>query len=152
MCPTVLAQLHDDRSASADGVTTLLAVAIVLGSAMLWIGIPVGGLWLAGELTTTAQDFLFATLGGIPLAMIASAWLLYRVNDRYERSRAQQGGPGRRRSAWLVSSSDERSRMRRARAPRALIDVAMTISATAALILMAVWFFFYSEMWLVNPL
>jgi len=130
----------------------LLGVAIVLGSAALWIGIPFGGLWLAGELTTTAQGFLFATLGGIPLAMTAFAWLLYRVNDMYERSRGADGPSGHRRSAWLVSSSEERNRVRRARAPRALIDVAMTLSATAALVLMAIWFFFFSEMWLVNPL
>jgi hypothetical protein len=133
-------------------VTALLGVAIVLGSAALWIGIPFGGLWLAGELTTTAQGFLFATLGGIPLAMTAFAWLLYRVNDRYERSRGAEAVGGHSRSAWLVSSSEERNRVRRARAPRALIDVAMTVSATAALVLMAIWFFFFSEMWLVNPL
>ena len=129
----------------------VLGAAVVLGSAALWIGIPFGGLWLAGELTNTAQGFLFATLGGIPLAMAASAWLLYRVNSLYERSRAAPGGEGRRHSAWLVSSSDERNRVRRARAPRPLIEVAMTISATTALILMAIWFFFYSQMWLVNP-
>jgi hypothetical protein len=148
----VLAQLHDDRTPLAGAVTALLGVAIVLGSAALWIGIPFGGLWLAGELTTTAQGFLFATLGGIPLAMTAFAWLLYRVNDRYERSRGAGAASGHRRSAWLVSSSEERNRVRRARAPRALIDVAMTVSATAALVLMAIWFFFFSEMWLVNPL
>jgi hypothetical protein len=148
----VLAQIDEPRSSLADAVTAVLAVAIVLGSAALWIGIPFGGLWLAGELTSTAQGFLFATLGGIPLAMTASAWLLYRVNDLYERSRGTAGGAGRRRSAWLVSSSDERNRARRARAPRALIDVAMTVSATTALILMAIWFFFYSQMWLVNPM
>jgi hypothetical protein len=148
----VLTQLHDDRSSAPEAVTAVLAVAIVLGSAALWIGIPLGGLWLAGELTSTAQGFLFATLGGIPLAMTASAWLLYRVNALYERSRGAQGGSGRRRSAWLVASSDERSRVRRARASRPLLDVAMTVSATTALILMAIWFFFYSQMWLVNPL
>jgi len=147
----VLTQLQDERGSVADPVTGLLAVAIVLGSAGLWIGIPFGGLWLAGELTTTAQGFLFATLGGIPLTMTAAAWLLYRVNDLYERSRGPQNGGGRRRSAWLVASSDERSRARRDRAPRPLIDVAMTISATIALVLMAIWFFFYSQMWLVNP-
>jgi hypothetical protein len=136
----------------ADAVTGLLATAVVLGSAALWIGIPFGGLWLAGELTSTAQGFLFATLGGIPLAMTASAWMLYRVNDLYERSRGPAAGAGRHRSAWLVSSSDERNRARRARAPRPLIDVAMTISAAAALVIMAIWFFFYSQMWLVNPL
>ena len=148
----MLAQIDEPRSSLADAVTAVLAVAIVLGSAALWIGIPFGGLWLAGELTTTAQGFLFATLGGIPLAMTASAWLLYRVNDLYERSRGAAGGAGRRRSAWLVSSSDERNRARRARAPRPLIDIAMTVSATTALVLMAIWFFFYSQMLLVNPM
>jgi hypothetical protein len=147
----VLARLHEERGSLADAVTAVLAVAVVLGSAALWIGIPFGGLWLAGELTSTAQGFLFATLGGIPLAMTASAWLLYRVNDLYERSRGTEDGGGRRRSAWLVSSSDERNRLRRARAPRPLIDVAMTVSASTALVLMAIWFFFYSQMWLVNP-
>ena len=148
----MLTQLHDDRSSLSEAVTGVIAVAVVLGSAAMWIGIPLGGLWLAGELTSTAQGFLFATLGGIPLAMTASAWLLYRLNALYERSRGVPGGRERRRSAWLVASSDERSRVRRARAPRALIDVAMTVSATTALILMAIWFFFYSQMWLVNPL
>ena len=148
----MLARLHEGRDSLADAVTAVLAVAVVLGSAALWIGIPFGGLWLAGELTSTAQGFLFATLGGIPLAMTASAWLLYRVSDLYERSRGTEDGGGRRRSAWLVSSSDERNRLRRARAPRALIDVAMTVSASTALVLMAIWFFFYSQMWLVNPM
>ena len=148
----MLARIHEERGSLADAMTAVLAVAVVLGSAALWIGIPFGGLWLAGELTSTAQGFLFATLGGIPLAMTASAWLLYRVNDLYERSRGTEDGGGRRRSAWLVSSSDERNRLRRARAPRPLIDVAMTVSASAALVLMAIWFFFYSQMWLVNPM
>jgi hypothetical protein len=148
----VLARLHEERGALADAITAVLGIAVVLGSVALWIGIPFGGLWLAGELTSTAQGFLFATLGGIPLAMTASAWLLYRVNDLYERSRGTKDGGGRRRSAWLVSSSDERNRLRRARAPRALIDVAMTVSASTALVLLAIWFFFYSQMWLVNPM
>src|SRR5215213_799 len=107
----MLAHARDDRSSRADALTALLAVAVVLGSAALWIGIPFGGLWLAGELTTTAQGFLFATLGGIPLAMTAFAWALYRLNDRYERSRGVDAAGGHRRSAWLVSSSDERSRV-----------------------------------------
>lgn len=135
-------------------VTATLAAAIVVGSAVLWIGIPFAGLWLAGRFTTTAQGFLFAALGGIPLAMIGFGWVLYRVNSLYLRWRGpdEGEGEGRSRSAWLVSLSDERERSRRARAPRALIDMAMTISLTIALVLMAIWFFFLSKMWLVNPL
>jgi hypothetical protein len=122
-----------------------VAVALVAGSAFVWIGVPVLGLWLAGELTTTTQEFLFATLGGIPPAMVGFGWLLYRLNGFYERLR---GGPGQSaspRAAWLVSLSDERGRLRRARAPRPLIDIAMTTSAVAALVLMAIWFFFLAE-------
>jgi hypothetical protein len=147
----VLAQSHDRRE-MVSIVRPFLALCIVVGSAALWIGIPFGGFWLAGKLTTTAQGFLFATLGGIPLAMTAFGWLLYRVNDAYERRRGEGHAPAPRRSAWLVASTEERNRIRRARAPRALIDVAMTISATVALVLMAVWFFFFSQMWLVNPI
>jgi hypothetical protein len=133
-------------------LSALLAMAIVLGSLMLWIGIPLFGMWLAGELTTSATGFLFAALGGIPLAMIAFGWLLYRVNDLYVRVHGQRGADERRHSAWLVSLSDERDRDRRARAPRPLIDVAMWVSAWTAVLLLAIWFFFFSKMWLVNPL
>ncbi|HEY7455493.1 MAG TPA: hypothetical protein VH683_13060 [Thermoleophilaceae bacterium] len=144
---------HLDRRDELDGiVTALLAVAIVAGSAVLWIGIPVLGLWLAGEFTTTATAFLFATLGGIPLAMVGFGWVLYRVNALYMRRLGPEPGYGRQPSAWRVSLSDERGRSRRARAPRRLIDVAMTASLCTALVLMAIWFFFFSRMWLVNPL
>ena len=51
-----------------------------------------------------------------------------------------------------MSLSDERGRARRDRAPRQLIDVAMTTSLAIALVLMAIWFFFLSKLWLVNPL
>jgi hypothetical protein len=126
-------------------IAAFLAIAIVLGSAFLWIGIPFGGLWLAGEVTASRQGFLFFVLASIPLAMAGFGWLLYRVNDLYVRLRGgPPAAPGR--SAWLVSQSDERAKLRRKRAPRPLIDVAMTVSAVTALVLMFVWFFFLAEM------
>ena len=115
----------------------------------MWIGIPLDGLWLAGELLQRGAGLPVCALGGIPLAMTASAWLLPGERPLRAQPRALQAGPG---SIGLTSSpSDERSHVRRARAPRPLIDVAMTVSATTALILMAIWFFFFSQMWLVNP-
>ena len=76
--------------------------------------------------------------------MVAFGWLLYRVNALYEQMLGAPEGPPAR-SAWLVSSSDERRALRRARGPRTLLDVSMTASAVAALMLMAVWFFFLAE-------
>ena len=119
-----------------------LALLVVLGSAFLWIGIPVLGFWLVGELTTTPQGFLLIALGGIPTAMVGFGWLLYRLNGLYETTRGGEPVAPSPRAAWLRSFSDERAGARRARAPRRLIDVAMTVSAVAAMVFFAIWFLF----------
>ena len=141
----------DRRDILGAVVTAALAAAIVLGSAVLWIGIPLVGLWIGGRLTTRGEDFLLVTLAGIPVAMVGFGWLLYRLNAVYERWRGPGDAAGRDHSAWLISLSDERGRSRRDRAPRRLIDVAMTTSLAIALVLMTIWFFFLSKLWLVNP-
>jgi hypothetical protein len=127
-----------------------LATCLVLGSGFLWIGIPWAGFWLAGSLTSNNEGFLFAALGGVPLAMVVFGWLLYRINDLYEGLRGGDRRAAVSRASWLVASSDERNKARRARAPRRLIDLAMTISAVTALVLMLVWFFFFAHMFLVS--
>ena len=142
-----MADAHDmlQRFAAA-----ALGATIVLGSAFLWIGIPWGGFWLAGSLTSTNEGFLFAALGGVPLAMVGFGWLLYRLNDIYENLRGGDRRAAVGRASWLIASSDERSKLRRARVPRQLIDVAMTASAITALVLLLVWFFFFAHMFLVS--
>ena len=123
-----------------------LAFAIVFGSLFLWIGAPVLGMWVAGQVTTSSVGFLFATLGGIPLTMIATGFAIYRLNALYEDIRPGERSAPRGRSAWNVSLSEERAGERRARAARPLVDVAMTASAVTALVLLLVWFFFIAEM------
>ena len=119
-----------------------LAAGVVAGSVTLWIGLPVLGMWVAGELTSSAEEFLLVILLAIPSSMVLFGWLLYRMNAVYERLHRQPGGGQAPRAAWLVASSDERGALRRARAPRRLIDLAMTASAWAAVVLLAIWFFF----------
>jgi hypothetical protein len=130
---------------------TCLALVIITGSAGLWIGVPLLGFWAGGQLTSSAEGFLFFVLGGVPLAMVLVGWALYRVNGLYEGLRGSEREADVP-SAWLTSVSEERAEYRRRRGPRPLIDVAMTASAVTALVLMVVWFFFLAEMRLVNPL
>ena len=47
----------------------------------------------------------------MPLAMVGFGWLLFRLNALYEHLHGARGPPAR--SAWLVSSSDERGPLRR---------------------------------------
>jgi hypothetical protein len=126
-------------------VTGLLAVTIVLGSVLVWIGVPVAGFWAAGRITGGGVSAILAALIAIPLAMAGVGWLLYRASARYE---ALRGGDQRRRGppAWRVSLSDERAGERRRAGGRPLIDVAMTLSATAALLVLTIWFFFFAEL------
>ena len=137
-----------DRLARTFGAA-LVGAVLVLGCGLMWIGVPAAMLWLAGEITATPQMFLFVVLLGTPLAMVALGLLLVRLNGYYEFLHGD-APRSRGRSAWLVSSSDERSKLRRARAPRGLLDVAMTVSALTALLGFMFWFFVLAEQKLVS--
>jgi hypothetical protein len=122
-----------------------LAVVIVLGSALLWIGMPIAVLWLAGRITTDALTAVLFALLAVPATMVALGWVLYRAGARYERLR---GGESRGPSApaWRSSLGEERASERRRKGGRTLIDVAMTASAVTALVVMVVWFFVFAEL------
>ena len=131
-------------------VAAALAVVIVVGSAMVWIGVPLAGLWLAGRVTTDALTAVLFALLAIPTTMVGLGWLLYRAGARYERLR----GTERRSSSppsWRSSLGEERASDRRRKGGRPLIDIAMTASLITALIVMAIWFFFYAQSMLVSP-
>jgi hypothetical protein len=120
-----------------------LAAVIVVGSLVLWIGVPYGSFWLAARVTSDSVRGVLFALVAIPVAMAGGAWALYRVNSVYEGLR---GEPARRASppAWRQSLGERRD-VRRANPPR-LIDITMTGSAIAALVLLFVWFFFFADM------
>jgi hypothetical protein len=122
-----------------------LAALIVIGSVVLWIGVPVGGFWLAGHVTSDAVGAVLIALLAVPATMVAFGWVLYRIGALYEAMRGAEAAP-RGPPAWRMSLGEERAVMRRTRGGRPLIDVAMTCSAVAALVVMAVWFFFFSEL------
>jgi hypothetical protein len=125
--------------------TACLAVVIVVGSALLWVGVPAGGLWLVGRVTSDALTAVLFALLAIPVAMVVVGWGLYHANARYE---ALHGGATRRRSppAWRTSLGEERGSTRRAMGGRSLIDVSMTVSACLALLVLTIWFFFFAEL------
>jgi hypothetical protein len=122
-----------------------LAVVIVLGSALLWIGVPVAGFWVAGRITSDALTALMFALLAIPTTMAALSWLLYRASARYETLRGAESR-GASPPAWRSSLGEERPSERLRKGGRPLIDVAMTVSAITAIVVLFVWFFFFAEM------
>jgi hypothetical protein len=124
-------------------IVAALAVVIVLGSALVWIGVPVAGLWVAGRITTDPLRFVMFSLLAIPTTMVALGWLLYRAGAHYERLRGTERR-GASPPSWRSSLSEERASDRRRKGARPLIDISMTASAVTALVVMVIWFFFYA--------
>jgi hypothetical protein len=122
-----------------------LAVVIVVGSALVWIGVPVAGFWLAARVARDGVTAVLLALIAIPPAMAGAGWLLARVGARYELLR---GGEERRRGppSWRMSLSEERASERRRAGGRRLVDVSMSVSAIAALVVLTIWFFFFAEL------
>jgi hypothetical protein len=121
----------------------VLALVIVVGSLITWIGIPLFWVWIAGQLIDEYPSIYLLALAACPLTMILWGWLLYRVNAIYlALSPPPEAAPGVQRSAWLGSLSGDRKPRRR---QATLLDASMIVSVIIALTAMAVWFFVFAH-------
>jgi hypothetical protein len=129
----------------AAGRALLAAVLIALMaifSVVLWLGIPVGWLYLASRIARSSQPSMgpyVLVLVGIPASMVVVGKLLSRLNRTY--GTVTGAAPtGRTRSAWLKSLRGERDAPR----PRTILDVVMVWSVAVALVCFAIWFFVFA--------
>ena len=118
----------------------LLGAALVLGSLVMWIGIPVGWLWFVSHLSSEYPNVWALAVFGCPLTMAAWTLVLARLNGAYLRATGTH--PEQQHAAWLHSMSGERAPHRPA---RTLLDVSMTVSVILALLSLAIWFFFFAS-------
>jgi hypothetical protein len=123
-------------------LAALLIVLMAIGSIVLWLGIPVGWLYLASRIARSSQPSMgpyLLILVGIPASMIVVGKLLTRLNRTYG---AVTGAPpaARSRSAWMKSLRGERDSGR----PRTMLDVVMVWSVALALACFAIWFFAFA--------
>jgi hypothetical protein len=127
------------------GRRALAAVLIVLmavGSVLLWLGIPVGWLYLVSRLVKSSQPSMgpyVLLLVGIPASMVVVGKGLSRLNRAYA-SLMGAAPANRMRSSWMKSMRDERDSGR----PRSVLDVVMVWSVALALLCFGVWFFAFA--------
>jgi hypothetical protein len=116
---------------------------MVIGSLMLWIGIPVGWLWLGSQLSSESQQstlgIYLVVLAGIAVSMVITAKALTKLNGLYGRVTGE--APEMRvRAPWHRSMRGEEDH----RPPRQILDVVMVVSVGAAGLTLAVWFFLFA--------
>jgi hypothetical protein len=123
-------------------LAALLVALMAIGSVVLWLGIPVGWLYLASRIVKSSQPSLgpyVLVLVGIPVSMIVVGKALSRLNRAYGDVTGTTP-TGRMRNPWMRSLRGERDSGR----PRTVLDVVMVWSVALALLSLAIWFFVFA--------
>jgi hypothetical protein len=121
---------------------SLLIGLMAVGSVLLWIGVPVGWLYLASQLTDSSQPAMgpyVLVLVGIPVTMVAVGKGLAALDRTYGRVT----GTARRTRAqapWHRSLRGDRQPVRAG----SVLDVVMVLSVGLAIVCLAVWFFLFA--------
>jgi hypothetical protein len=120
-----------------------LIVAMALGSVALWIGSPIGWLWIASQMQTDSKGAGFGpylvVLVGIAVTAVVLAKGLQRLNRLYGVV-AGDDEPVRIVLPWHRSLRGENE----GKAPRTVLDVVMVISVASGVVAMTIWFFFFA--------
>ncbi len=126
----------------AGPVTRIAIIALMAtGSVAMWIGVPLGLLYAVSRMVKTTQPSLgpyMIILFGVPIGMTIIGKGLGAL-DRYYQRRTQALS-GHYRPGWLKSMRGER----RTASHWTVLDIVMIASVATALLVMAIWFFFFA--------
>ncbi len=120
-----------------------LIALMAIGSVMMWIGAPVGWIYVAAQVSGTAQVSMSAIvviLIGIPTTMYFIGKGLGRLNGLYGELTGTTNEV-QIRAPWMRSMRDERDLHR----PRTVLDVVMVVSVAIAGSAFGIWFMFFAE-------
>jgi hypothetical protein len=115
---------------------------MAVGSVLMWLGVPVGLVYLASRLAdspTPSMGPYLLILIGLPVGMIAVGKVLGALDRYHGRITGLDDGKPQQ-AAWMKSMRGERERRRR----RSVLDVVMMVSVGVALVLSAIWFFAFA--------
>jgi hypothetical protein len=126
--------------------TGLAKIALIglmaFGSIFLWIGIPVGWLWIGSQMQSDSGQasfgLYFGVLAGIIVSMVVIGKLLWSLNGVYVRLTGSE--VVRVRMPWHRSLRGEDE----GRQPRQILDVVMVISVMSAGFVFLLWFMFFA--------
>ena len=117
----------------------VLVLFMAVGSVIMWIGVPLGLIYLASRVadsaTPGAGPYLLVFIG-LPIGMAIVGKCLGTL-DRLHGRLIGRGADGPRQASWMRSMRGERVSTRRG----GVLDQVMIISVGIALVALAIWFF-----------
>jgi hypothetical protein len=133
----------------ATPVALALILLMAVGSVFLWIGIPVGWIYLVSRMVSSSQPSLgpyVLLIFAIPLSMALFGKLLFGLDRIYARVTRQESEV-RFRAPWLKSMRGERETRRRL----TVLEMTMIVSVSIALVAFAIWFFGFAGSSMPGP-
>lgn len=130
------------RTAAAMPAAAFLILLMAIGSVILWVGIPIGWLFLASRLVETSQPTLgpyILIIFGIPITMFVFGKLLFKLDRVFERVTGRTSETDFR-PPWLRSMRGERTVRRRV----TVLEGVMVVSVGIALLAFGIWFFLFA--------
>ncbi len=115
-----------------------IAMLMILGALMLWLGNPVIWLWIGSQVTSSQAPGFgpYMLVGtGILASTVAVSMLLARLSRAYERV-SGRAATVRVRLPWLRSLRDERSHGTEV----TVLDLILVSTALTAILVLVVWF------------
>ncbi len=130
------------RTIAAAPAALFLILLMAVGSVVLWIGIPVGWLYLASLMVDTSQPTLgpyILIIFGIPITMMVFGKALFTLDRAFERV-SGRASETEFRAPWLKSMRAERTSSRRL----TVLEGVMIVSVSLALLCFGAWFFLFA--------
>ena len=123
-------------------ISLFLIALMAIGSVVMWIGVPVGLIYLASRLADSSKPSMgpyVLILVGLVVGMMAVGKLLGALDRYHGRITGLDDGKPEQ-AAWMKSMRGDRERKRR----RSVLDSVMMISVGVALLLFGIWFFAFA--------
>jgi hypothetical protein len=123
-------------------VSLFLIALMAIGSVVMWIGVPVGLIYLASRLADSSKPSMgpyVLILVGLVVGMMAVGKLLGALDRYHGRITGLDDGKPEQ-AAWMKSMRGDRERKRR----RSVLDSVMIVSVGVALLLFGIWFFAFA--------
>ena len=130
------------RTIAAAPAAAFLILLMAVGSVILWLGIPIGWLYLASQMVNTSQPTLgpyILILFGIPITMFLFGKALFTLDRVFERVTGREAIT-EFRPPWLRSMRGERTVSRR----MTVLEGVMIVSVSLALLCFGLWFFIFA--------
>ena len=118
----------------------MLVLMMAVGSVLMWIGVPLGLIYLASQIADSSRPgagpYLLVLIG-LPVGMAIVGKCLGYLDRLHGRLTGRRDDDLRRTATWLRSMRGERASIRRG----GVLDQVMIVSVALALVAFAIWFF-----------